>query len=131
MPNKYLNIFKIIHVAPIGRPTNITAITFDATSIHVYWTHPPEDTHYGVIREYWLNVTELETRTRSRVVVDSAETEVVLPSLHPFYTYHITIVPVTIAEGDNYTEITIRTAEAGKSIKLKCSLQFKPTVTIV
>ena len=106
--------FFFVPVAPIGRPTNITAITFSATSIHVYWTHPPEDTHYGVIREYWLNVTEMETETRSRVVVDATKTEVVLSSLHPFYTYHITIVPVTIAEGDNYTEITIRTAEASK-----------------
>ena len=100
--------------APIGKPTNVTAVTFNATSIHIYWTHPPEDTHYGVIREYRLNVTELETGKRTRVVVDSEEMEVVLMSLHPYFTYHITIVPVTIEEGDNYTEITIKTAEDGK-----------------
>ena len=59
-------------------------------------------------------MTELETGTFRRVAVDSEETEVVLGSLHPYFTYHITIVPVTIEEGDNYTEITIRTAEDGK-----------------
>jgi len=103
-----------ILLAPIGKPTNVTAITYDSTSIHVYWSHPPEDTHYGVIREYWLNVTELETATNSRVIVDSEETELVLTSLHPYFTYHIIIIPVTIEEGDNYTEITVRTAEDGK-----------------
>ena len=95
-------------------PTNVTAIRFDSSSIHIDWTHPPEDTHYGVIREYRLNMTELETGTLSRVVVDSNSTEVVLESLHPYFTYHITIVPVTVEEGENYTEITIRTAEDGK-----------------
>lgn len=100
--------------APIGRPTNVTAIDFGSTFIHIYWSHPPEDTHYGVLREYRLNVTELETGERFRVTVDSEETEAVLTSLHPYYTYHITIVPVTVVEGDNYTEITIKTAEDGK-----------------
>ncbi len=52
----------------------------------------------------------------SRVVVDSEETEVVLDSLHPYYTYHITIVPFTIEEGNNYTEVTVRTAEDCKFI---------------
>lgn len=85
----------------------------------MYWSHPPEDTHYGVIREYWLNVTELETGARWRVVIDAEETEAVITSLHPYYTYHITIVPVTVEAGDNYTEITIRTAESGKYSKLE------------
>lgn len=89
----------------------MTAVQFDSTSIHIHWTHPPEDTHYGFIREYRLNVTELETGDKWRVVVNSQATEAVLTLLHPYYTYHVTIVPVTVEEGDNYTEITIRTAE--------------------
>lgn len=92
----------------------MTAVHVDSTSIHIEWSHPPEDTHYGFIREYRLNVTELETGERWRVVVDSEATEATLVSLHPYYTYHVTIVPVTIEEGDNYTEITIRTAEDGE-----------------
>ena len=100
--------------APIGSPTNLTAIKFDSTSIHLYWSHPPEDTHYGILREYWLNITELESGRRWREVVDAEDTEAILTDLHPYYTYHITIIPVTIEEGDNYTEITIRTAEDGE-----------------
>lgn len=87
---------------------------FDSTSIHLYWDHPPEDTHYGFIREYRLNVTELESGERWREVVGSEETEAILSGLHPYYTYYITIIPVTIEEGENYTHITIRTAEDGE-----------------
>ena len=109
--------------APIGMPTNITAVTFDSTSIHIDWVHPPEDTHYGVIREYRLNLTELETGTRTRVVVNSNRTEVVFGFLHPYFTYHITIVPVTVEEGQNYTEITIRTEEDGKTLACQISVE--------
>ena len=101
-------------VAPIGSPTNVTAVKFDSTSIHIYWNHPPEDTHYGFIREYRLNLTELETGHKWREVVEGDATEAVITGLHPHYTYHVTIVPVTVEEGDNYTEITVRTAEDGR-----------------
>ena len=113
IPSLWQYELTLVFLAPIGSPTNVTAVTFDSTSIHIYWNHPPYDTHYGFIREYRLNVSELETGSWWREVVDSEVTEVVLTSLHPYYTYHITIIPVTVEEGDNYTEITIRTAEDG------------------
>jgi hypothetical protein len=91
----------------------VTAVKFDARSIHLYWDHPPEDTHLGRIREYRLNVTELESGDEWRVVANASATEALITELHPYYTYHITIVPVTTLEGDNYTEITLRTAEDG------------------
>lgn len=110
----YICAILSLPIAPIGSPTNVTAVKFDSTSIHIYWDHPPEDTHYGFIREYRLNVTELETGAKWREVVDSESTEALIEMLHPFYTYHVTIVPVTTVEGDNYTEITVRTAEDGR-----------------
>lgn len=114
-PTSSLHTIQTQEEAPIGRPTNLTTVRFDSTSIHLYWDHPPEDTHYGFIREYRLNVTELESGGRWREVVDSEETEAILSGLHPFYTYYITIIPVTVEEGDNYTHITIRTAEDAPS----------------
>ena len=113
-PENTMCILLFLNIAPIGRPTNVTTIDIDSTSIHIYWSHPPEDTHYGFLREYRLNVTELETGDKWRVVVEAEATEALLMPLHPYYTYHITIVPVTVEEGDNYTEITLRTAEDGE-----------------
>ena len=44
---------------------------------------------------------------------DSEMTQLAVNSLHPFYTYTFYIIPVTVDVGTNYTEITIRTEEAG------------------
>ena len=100
--------------APVGQATNLSVVTVGKTSVHLEWEHPAEDTHYGVIREYRINVTELESGSVSRLFTDGEETEITIQSLHPYYTYHINIVPFTIEEGDNHTEITVRTKEDGK-----------------
>jgi len=47
---------------------------------------------------------------------DSETTELVVNSLHPFYTYTFVIVPVTVDVGTNHSRITIRTEEAGIAI---------------
>ena len=103
-----------VFAAPIGEPTNITILIVGPTSIHISWDHPPEDTHYGIIREYRITYTELETGAVFNTSTDSETTEVAVGSLHPFYTYMFFIVPVTVNVGTNHTEITVRTEEAGK-----------------
>ncbi len=88
-----------------------------ATTIHLSWDHPHEDTHQGIIRGYRLNVTELETGRTFRAIT-AEKTEIVVGSLHPFYTYEITIVAFTVEEGLNYSTIIVETDEAGKSLKI-------------
>ena len=103
-----------VFAAPIGEPTNITVLSVGPTSIHISWDHPPEDTHYGIIREYQITYTELETGAVFNTSTDSETTELAVGSLHAFYTYTFFIVPVTVGVGTNHTEITVRTEEAGK-----------------
>ena len=69
-----------------------------------------------MIREYRINVTELETGAVFTTSTDSETTELAVNSLHPFYTYTFIIVPVTVDVGTNYSNITIRTEEAGMAI---------------
>ena len=107
-------LFFYFYAAPIGEPTNITVLFVGPTSIHISWEHPPEDTHYGIIREYQITYTELETGAVFNTSTDSETTELAVGSLHPFYTYTFFIVPVTVDVGTNHTEITVRTEEAGK-----------------
>ena len=101
------------YAAPIGELTNVTVLFTGPTSIHISWDHPPEDTHYGIIREYRITYTELETGAVFNTSTDSETTQLAVGSLHPFYTYMFVIVPVTVDVGTNHTEITIRTEEAG------------------
>ena len=112
-----LILFKLFIIylttAPIGEPTNVTVLFIGPTSIHISWDHPPEDTHYGMIREYHITYTELETGAVFNTSTDSETTQLAVDSLHPFYTYTFFIVPVTVDVGTNHTAITIRTAETG------------------
>ena len=105
---------RLLYAAPIGEATNVTLLFVGPTSIHISWDHPPEDTHYGIIREYQITYTELETGAVFNTSTDSETTELAVGSLHPFYTYMFFIVPVTVDVGTNHTEITVRTEEAGK-----------------
>ncbi len=108
----YISASVSFTLGPSASPTNVTVVSVTATTIHLSWEHPPEDTHHGVIRGYRLNITELETGQEFRSTV--METETVLDSLHPFYTYKITIVAFTVEEGSNYTTVYVETDEAGK-----------------
>ena len=47
-------------------------------------------------------------------MTDSEITELVLESLHPFYTYGIRVFAVTVEASTNFTEVIIVTLEAGK-----------------
>ena len=89
------------------------AIFTGPTSIQITWDHPPEHTHYGLIREYQITYIELETGAMFNTSTDFEMTQLAVESLHPFYTYTFYIVPVTVDVGTNYTEITTRTEEAG------------------
>ena len=72
-----------------------------------------------MIREYQITYIELETGAVFNTSTDSETTQLAIESLHPFYTYTFFIVPVTVDVGINYTEITLRTEEAGN---LHCSV---------
>ncbi len=109
----YLSIvFLYTHTGPTSGPTNVTIVLVTATSIHLSWEPPPENTHQGIIRGYRLNVTELATDTK--ISEFTQVTEIVLASLHPSYIYEILIIAVTVEEGSNYTTVLVATDEAGK-----------------
>ena len=74
---------------------------------------PPEDPN-GYIREYRVNVTEVETGRMFQLITNT--TGITIGSLHPYYTYNCTVSAVTIGPGPFSTVITVRTAEDGKYV---------------
>ena len=99
--------------APTHGPTNLTVMGIGPTHIHLTWSHPPEDTHQGVIREYHVYTTEQETGRTLFNTTTTNNTEIYLDNLHPYYLYHIAVSAFTVDAG-NYSSITIRTAETGR-----------------
>ena len=76
------------------------------------WDPPPEMDHRGIIREYRINATELDTGLMVRFVSETNET--VIGPLHPYYTYVSMITAFTVEEGPYSSAVVVRTHEDGK-----------------
>lgn len=75
------------------------------------WDPPPTQYHNGIIREYAISVTELETANVS--AFRSTSTAVVISSLHPYYTYQCAVSAITVTAGPFSNNITLQTFPAG------------------
>ena len=99
--------------APSSHPLNSTGYALNSTHIFLDWSPPSLQDVNGIIREYRINVTEGETNALQQLTTDPLTTEILVGPLHPFYTYHCTILAFTVEGGPNTTVISIRTHEAG------------------
>ena len=116
---RFIQLSPFLSTAPTHGPVNLTAIDTGPTYIHLTWSHPPDDTHQGIIRLYNIYTTEQETAQTFFDTTGANDTELYLRSLHPFYTYHIMVAAVTVKEG-NSTTLSVRTDEAGTVMHEQC-----------
>ena len=97
---------------PGSHPLNITGSAVSSTHIRLEWNPPHISEHRGIIREYRINVTELETGMEFQFTTEV--NEILIGSLHPFYIYSCSISAATVDEGPYSDEIVIRTHEDSK-----------------
>lgn len=98
-------------------PSNLTGMAQDSATILLSWSQP-DGHHNGIIREYRLNITELETGVAFRHV--STTTSLAINNLHPDYTYELTVTAFTVGEGPYSYSHRVTTPEDGKkNINLK------------
>lgn len=98
-------------VAPTHVPQNITEFILGPTSFVLMWDPPPVEHHNGEIREYRINVTEVETGRKLKFATE--DTEITISDLHSYYRYVCTVTAVTVGEGPYSANITARTHEDG------------------
>ena len=79
------------------------------------WSPPPVEDQNGIIRNYILNITELETGMAFHYA--SSSTSILVYSLHPFYRYVVTIAAVTVGQGPATIAFTVQTWENGTFAK--------------
>ena len=104
-------IINVLTAAPSAPPQNLRHIAITATSVTLNWQPPPEEDWNGLIRFYYMFVTELESG-RS-FTLNSTATSYRIENLHPFYLYNFSVAAVTIAAGSISDNITLQTSEAG------------------
>ena len=84
----------------------------NSRAISLSWSPPPASGTNGVIREYRINVTEVETQ---RVfTLTSTTTSIAIQSLHPYYTYSCVVSAYTVGYGPYTTVFNITTPEDGE-----------------
>ena len=101
--------------APSAPPQNLRQVSIAATSITLNWQPPPEENWNGIIRLYFVFITELESG--SSFILNSTTTNYRVESLHPFYTYTFGVAAMTVAPGSISDNITLQTLEASELIK--------------
>ena len=85
--------------------------TLSSTSISLSWIAPPLIDQNGIIREYRVTVTEVETDYVQELT--STATTLIVSSLHPYYNYQCSVSAYTVSQGPYTDNITVQTFEDG------------------
>ena len=83
--------------APNTSPGDFGVTVLSSTTLELSWTPPSTEDRNGVIREYRVNITEVETARL--LTYSTAMSSIRLQSLHPFYTYRCSVSAFTVATG--------------------------------
>ena len=98
--------------APSAPPEELAAASVGSTSFVLSWSPPPISQQNGVIREYTVNITEIQTGIF--IILNSTSTSVSVLSLHPYYTYECTVSAYTVGIGPYSEVFTVITSEDGR-----------------
>ena len=85
----------------------------NSTTITLSWDPPPFNQINGHIQHYVVPVTEHENALECQE--HSNYTQVILQSLHPYYTYTCRVAAVTTGPGPYTQNVTIQLLEDGKN----------------
>ena len=97
--------------APSSPPSLIAIYSIDSSSVAIIWSPPPKLEQNGVIREYWINVTNIETGKHWINISTTKNT--IIKSLLPSFTYEFEVAAYTVALGPYCNILNLTMPEAG------------------
>ena len=97
--------------APSSPPVMLTFSNITDTSFSLVWQNPPPEDQNGIIRLYFINITEEETGRQFQLT--SSAPHILVEFLHPFYTYVCTVAASTVDIGPYSSPFIVTTLEAG------------------
>ena len=110
-------------IAPTTEPLGVSGSSLTSESISLSWDPPPFGEQNGRIRQYLINVTELDTG--ASFLQTSSGTEFTVFSLHPNYYYAFTVAAVTVGAGPPSPPIVVQTNEDGNIINFTIKMHVK------
>ena len=116
------------HAAPSAAPEEILVSIVSSTVLQIEWDPPRFEDRNGIIREYIINITEIntgnswqqargngtETGDFWHQTVGNNTVTTFIDSLHPFYLYSFSIAARTIALGPFSASVIVEMPEDGK-----------------
>ena len=96
-------------------PRNLTVIEIASTYVVISWSAP--EFPNGNVRNYIVTVTERGGHFMQNTVI--ADTSSNITNLRPFVHYWLVVFAETIEIGDSSTNITFRTSEESKLLRLQ------------
>lgn len=104
-----LIVFSLL--VPSAPPRAISVVAPDSSSLSISWSPPGILDINGVIRQYIVNVSVMDTLEHYQYTADN--TSLIITELHPYYTYTVYVAAVTISIGPFSSGNTIRTPPNG------------------
>ena len=98
--------------APSAAPNNVTAADITAFSLLMRWNPPAAEQQNGIIREYFVNITEKNTGREFQIMTRSPAAELQVQFLHPYYLYSLAVAAITTAVGPFSYSVQAVTASA-------------------
>ena len=89
----------------------MTAVAIDSRTIQISWDLPNEEERNGIIRQYIINITELNSGFQLDLVTNA--TSILVENLHPHYQYSYQVAAETIAVGPWSEPMLIQMPEDG------------------
>ena len=116
MRSYVLLIIVLFLSVPSSPPQAVQGVAVDSRTISLSWDPPSLDEHNGIIREYLVNITEVDTgRTFER---SSTVESLVVTSLHPYYSYSFTIAAITVGLGPFSEAVVVQTPQDSKRVPI-------------
>ena len=92
----------------------MTIISINSRNVHLFWSVPPLEYHNGIIRKFYINITEVDTGIKFQRI--SFGTSLIISSLHPFYIYWFGVAAFTVDLGPFTEPSELQMPQDGKDI---------------
>ena len=102
----------LLSTEPLSAPEFLDITSANSVSFSISWLPPPIEETNGIIREYSIILTELDTG--NEVDLRTNETEYFFADLHPYYTYRSSVAASTVGLGPYTDPLTVQLDEEGE-----------------
>ena len=113
-------IILFLHAVPETAPLQFRVEATDSRTLVLSWEAPNPEDRNGIIKQYTVNVTELDTGTLTQLVTN--DTTITAFSQHPYYTYSCVVAAETsVGLGPFTSSRAVQMPEDGKYVVLVSS----------